>query len=46
MEQLVQEQKKTNILLQYGLISALVSLLVFVLMYVGGTEVIGGLMLC
>jgi Protein of unknown function (DUF4199) len=41
MEQLEQGQKKTNILLQYGLISALVSLLVFVLMYVGGTEVIG-----
>jgi peptidoglycan/LPS O-acetylase OafA/YrhL len=41
MEQLVQEQKKSNILLQFGLISALVSLLVFVLMYIGGTEVIG-----
>lgn len=41
MEQLEQQQKKTNVLLQYGLISALVSLLVFVLMYIGGTEVIG-----
>ncbi|HLO81917.1 MAG TPA: DUF4199 domain-containing protein [Chitinophagaceae bacterium] len=41
MEQLAPETKKSNILLQYGLISALVSLLVFVLMYIGGTEVIG-----
>ncbi|HLO80376.1 MAG TPA: DUF4199 domain-containing protein [Chitinophagaceae bacterium] len=41
MEQLVPEQKKSNILLQYGLISALVSLLVFVLMYIGGTELMG-----
>lgn len=37
----IRTEKKTNILLQYGIISAIVSLLVFVLMYVGGTEVIG-----
>jgi hypothetical protein len=41
MEQVQQIQKKTNILLQYGLISALVSLLVYVVMYIGGTEAMG-----
>jgi peptidoglycan/LPS O-acetylase OafA/YrhL len=41
MEQEQQIQKKTNILLQYGLISALASLLVFVLMYIGGTDAMG-----
>ena len=41
MEQELQVQKKTNVLLQYGLISALVSLLVYVLMYIGGTEAMG-----
>jgi peptidoglycan/LPS O-acetylase OafA/YrhL len=37
----IQTQKKTNVLLQFGLISALVSLLVYVLMYIGGTDVMG-----
>jgi hypothetical protein len=41
MDQIQQPQKKTNVLLQYGLFSALASLLVFVLMYIGGTEAMG-----
>jgi hypothetical protein len=40
MEQ-IQTQKKTNVLLQYGLIGALASLLFYVMLYIGGTDAFG-----
>jgi hypothetical protein len=40
MEQII-EEKKTNILMQYGLLAALGSILFFVILYLGGTAFFG-----